>query len=218
MSRTSWLGFFALIGYGVFLLLIIVLHTRSAGYSPLSQTLSEYALEPFGQLMTLAFLTLAGSTLALALALTLHPHPRSPAAIIFLVILAVGVLLAGIFPTDPADGPRTSVGLVHDIASMVGLLCGMAAMVLFTSKMEKDAVWRAIYRPASILALAAPIAFLLWVLVFGPLNLEGLGQRIFVATLPAWLVLVAAFLWLKTGQSRKNNLVSRGASPREIDE
>ena len=63
----SWLAFIAIGGILYFVVAIMILHVLRPDLNPIRRAVSNYAVGPFGLLMTIAFFTLALSEFALAL-------------------------------------------------------------------------------------------------------------------------------------------------------
>ncbi len=118
-------------------------------------------------------------------------------------LYGVGLILAGIFPTDEIDPAGrvetpTSMGAVHIVASALAFVFGIAGMLVFSRTFKRDARWQAYWPVSLALSFVALIGFFLqnegpWV---------GLSQRIFIGTVFLWQVLVA--FWLRS--------IAKGAS------
>jgi len=94
----------------LFLLLLLLLHFLKPEMSPSWRMISEYEIGRFGWLMQVAFFSLAGGTVLLAL--TLRSQVQSVAGYIGLVLLfviAVGLVMGGIFITEPITTPRDEI-------------------------------------------------------------------------------------------------------------
>ena len=98
-------------------------------------TLSEWAIGPFGWLMSVAFLMSALSYGSLAVAA--RPHARgviAKAGLTLLVLCAIGTTAVGLFTTDPLDTPQNALsttGTIHMIgASGALMLLPVAALLL----------------------------------------------------------------------------------------
>ncbi|WP_339606668.1 DUF998 domain-containing protein [uncultured Roseivirga sp.] len=117
-SKFSAIGFIAL---------LTLLHFTNTSVNPNWQPISEYSLGNFGWLMKLAFILLGLSFLSLGV-YVLQKLPKVGAKIggILLLLSSIGVLLAGIFDTDPISTPAenmTTSGQIHTgAAGLLGLM------------------------------------------------------------------------------------------------
>jgi Protein of unknown function (DUF998) len=68
--QVAWLALIAIGGIIYFFVAVIILHFLRPEYNPVNHAVSNYAVGPYGYLMTAAFYALALSVFALALGLT----------------------------------------------------------------------------------------------------------------------------------------------------
>ncbi|HEY8339803.1 MAG TPA: DUF998 domain-containing protein [Egibacteraceae bacterium] len=160
---------------------VVALHGLRADLSPVSRRLSEYAIGPHGGLMLVAFCALGAGLLALAAALV-GERPRAVAALV--AAAGVGLVVSGLYPTDP--GATTATELVHSRASALATLALLVA-----------AGWRWLaVRPDRLGGSLAGAALVLW--AASPLlhdsPVTGLSQRALWAVLLGWLFVTAARL------------------------
>ena len=71
--QVAWLAFIAIGGIIYFFVVVIILHFLRPEYNPVNHAVSNYAVGPYGYLMTFAFYALALSLLALAFGLISQP-------------------------------------------------------------------------------------------------------------------------------------------------
>jgi hypothetical membrane protein len=109
----------------------------------------------------------------------------------------VGVLIAGIFPTDLRGAPETISGNIHNLASLLSFFSLIAATILLSRRFKQDERWRPFHRSALILSLVILATFIGFVLTGGT-EFVGLSQRIFIVAFLIWLLLTAARLRLVT--------------------
>lgn len=193
----------------LFILLLSVLHLLQPEFDPTWRFISEYALGNFGWMMHLAFGLLAIAQISVAI--TILPHIRSVSGYIGLVILgisAIGVIIAGIFVTDPisiSPEDATFSGSMHSIGAMLDYT-PIAALLISLSLCRLDA-WRPMKRvllTSSVIAIVAMLVFVLQIPQdgqFGPGVLAGLFGRFLILADVAWLVIVG-FHAVKQGVSK----------------
>src|SRR6266480_7072785 len=68
-KQVAWLALIAIGGIIYFIVAVLVLHSLRPEYNPINHAVSNYAVGPYGYLMTAAFYVLALSIFALALGL-----------------------------------------------------------------------------------------------------------------------------------------------------
>lgn len=188
----------SIIAGGLFVLLLSSLHLLEPEFDPTWRFISEYALGDFGWMMHLAFGLLALAQISVAI--TIFPHTRTVTGYIGLVILgisAIGVIIAGIFVTDPitvSPDDATFSGSMHSIGAMLDYT-PVAALLISLSLSRLD-VWRPMKRVLLTSAIIAIVAMLLFVLQipqdgqFGPGVLAGMFGRFLILADIAWLTIV----------------------------
>jgi Protein of unknown function (DUF998) len=105
MGQAKHVALLALIAIGgivYFVVAVVVMHFLRPEYNPINHAVSNYAVGPYGDLMTIAFFVLALSVLALALGLFRSFALTKPSriAILFLCLASSGMVVMGIFPGD----------------------------------------------------------------------------------------------------------------------
>ncbi|MDH6671056.1 hypothetical protein M2277_001706 [Paenibacillus sp. LBL] len=200
----------SIIAGGLFVLLLSSLHLLEPEFDPTWRFISEYALGDFGWMMHLAFGLLALAQISVAI--TIFPHIRTVTGYIGLVILgisAIGVIIAGIFVTDPitvSPDDATFSGSMHSIGAMLDYT-PVAALLISLSLSRLD-VWRPMKRVLLTSAIIAIVAMLLFVLQipqdgqFGPGVLAGMFGRFLILADIAWLTIVGIHA-TKLGASKK---------------
>jgi hypothetical membrane protein len=193
--RGGW-GVVTAVAVVYFVLSLIILHVLRLDYDPTRRFISEYAVGPYGGLMTSAFYVLGIGSLALVPALyrgvasPLHSLP----GLALLVVWSIGLILVGFYPTDLQEGPPTTVGVIHNQSAIIAFESVTVAMLFLSLRFRRDERWQDFARPSLALALLALVAFTAIIFLFFPLGVPGLGQRLFVATVLVWLFITAARL------------------------
>lgn len=186
----------ARIAQGLFLswvAIVALLHILRPDLSPLRVYISNYAIGSFGFLMGAAFIawSLGLAVLVIAVFLTPPLEPRSWTGLILLSLCSVLMFLVGLFRTDPTDEIVTTAGGIHVLAAFLFFLLQMIAMMVFSIRLRRQGLLGGSYHALFLLAIAAPISFVLMMAYFGDRGMSGLGQRIFAFILISWLVLFA---------------------------
>ena len=194
LARTAMV---ALVGIAYFALIIVALHFLRPDLNPLSTPTSEYAVGPYGFLMTSAFFSMSLASFALVIGLYqgVSQRARSRIGLALLGIWAVGVLIAMIFPIDPEGAPQTISGTIHSINGPLTFLSLTAGTILVSRRFKQDEKWRPFHRTALILSL---IMLAVFIATFGNIatgsGFAGLCQRIFLAAFVTWFFLTATRL------------------------
>ncbi|MGA5463575.1 DUF998 domain-containing protein [Mycobacterium sp. NPDC050041] len=134
----------SLLGYGVIAGPLYVLTAFGQavfrdGYDPSRHTVSQFANGDWGWIQIASFLVTGAMTIAAAVGIgrALKPGRRASWAAVLIGVYGAALIVAGIFPADPADGfpPGTPEGagsvsghgLAHFAAAGVGFACLIAA-------------------------------------------------------------------------------------------
>jgi len=183
----------AIVGTTSFVALIAALHLLSPDFNPIERPTSEYAVGPFGYLMTAAFIALSVSTWALVFGLRrdLAAPARSRLGLGFLGVWGIGLLVAATFPIDLDGAPQTLAGTIHSINGPLTFLCLIVGTNLVSRRFKQDPRWRPIHRFASVLALIMIPEFIAGGLAAARETGAGVAQRILAVTFATWFVLTA---------------------------
>lgn len=194
----------AIVGTACFVALIAALHFLSPEFNPIERPTSEYAVGPFGYLMTAAWVCLSLSTWALIIGLRrdLSRPAQSRLGLSFLGIWGVGLLVAATFPIDLDGAPPTLAGTIHAINGPLIFLSLIVGTNLVSRKFKQDVRWRPIQRFASVLALVLIAEFVASGLTAARATGAGIAQRILVVTFATWFVLTALRLRANATETR----------------
>jgi hypothetical protein len=167
---------------------VIALHVLRADLGFAGHRISEYANGPYGYVMTAAFVSIGIGMLALGAAMAQQGGRRSMVVAAAIAAAGIGMVVAGIWRTDP-DRVGVTEDAIHSRAS------AGATLVLIVAALAWSAVprWR---RPGRGIDLAAGLAVV--AAVFGAVSpalhrssWTGVSQRLLWLSLLAWLILTA---------------------------
>lgn len=158
-------------------------------------TLSLYLHGPHGLLLRIAYCLLAVAIVVLAW--TLYTQLRSDARRVLppLLFSVAGLGLAGVAIGDswlPGRAPLLAP-LVHGLSAQTAFLCVTVAMLLQAWCFGRDRGWLWVHRTAwwwAWLAFAG-----LWLHVLWRASPRGFGQKLVIAMVVGWLLLVAIAAW-----------------------
>jgi hypothetical membrane protein len=194
----------------LFVLVFLVEGATRARYDPLRHPVSSLALGEWGWTQTANFIVAGLLTLAFAvgLRLALRPEKGSTWGPLLVGVWAVGLLGAGIFPTDPVSGypPGTPDrisgysrhGALHDLFSLPAFVAlAVACFVLGRRFAVRGEPGWATY--SAVTGVVFVLTFVLSSAGFGQteglVGLAGLLQRIAVTVGFGWLALLAVHLF-----------------------
>jgi len=183
IPRQKILALGGMIGLVCFSLIILALHFEPTGYNPVTQVVSDYAVGPFGSVMSVGFvaggvgLSLLGVALVLA-----EMEPRAFRVGAYMVLIAgLALFFVGAFPTDLEGQATTFHGTVHSLLSQIVFSFGPIGMLLITFSYGKR--WFALMLPIYLgtgAFLAANLSL--------SLGVSGLAERFFIVLLLGWWI------------------------------
>jgi hypothetical protein len=178
-------------------------------WSPAEAMISHYVHAPRGgwlvPLGTLSMAIASGMLTWLAAAYT----RGSRAGLALLGVWAAGLLVAGVFPTDPPgrwDQPPTTAGTLHGVAALLAVAALPTAAVVLSRVWRRDPRWHPVAGGLAVTAALAAAAFALFMITFfdvmgGPSlavgtwsTVTGLAERVMVWAYVGWLVVAAVGL------------------------
>ncbi|MBW8201106.1 DUF998 domain-containing protein [Flagellimonas abyssi] len=185
------------------IILSVIAHSINPKIDPSWQPISEASLGNNGWLMNIAFLLMALSIVSFILqSKKCYTNLGGKIGKVFLVISAIGFLLAGFFNTDPAILPQeqaTTSGLIHIIgAGLSGFL--IIASLPFTWVFIKNPNYKKYKIPIllmTILLWVSEICVILDMATELPKNNGNLGPNVIIG----WsgrVVMLFCVLWLIT--------------------
>jgi hypothetical protein len=212
------LAMVAAVGMTLTAILGVAAHLHSdPGMSPLSLTISDYAVSNNGWPMNVAILVLGISSLSVPLALRAVRIRVGAVAEALLLVWCLGLIVSAIVPTDPIGVVELSTrAYVHRYVSVAAFVALPVATLLAIRRLATDARWRGTVRRLRALAVASVLALLgLYYVAFpGGRVMMGLVERILVLVELALLaVLVGQILRLGTRTRRSGSAVTVGTAP-----
>lgn len=222
-DRQRVLATAALAGTGTFVAFLALLHIVKSDVDPDWRMVSEYAIGAHGWLMSLAFVVLAASCGALALAL--HHAIRSTGGRVGLALLwlaALGMVLAGVFTTDPITATSdelTTQGRIHGLGFMLGNPALLVGALLVSRSLVRRSGWHHargwLYGTTafawSSVAIFGIANVAMYDGAYGPDVHVGWPNRLVVVAYCTWLATTAALVF--RSRSRSQSLPSASTAP-----
>jgi hypothetical protein len=188
----------------LYLVLDVVAQLLPPHYSPISQAESDLAVGPFGYVMAINFVNRGVLSLLFVFAflgavrLAGESGREYRTGAILLGVWGVGALLLAVFPTDVPSTPVSPHGAIHLVVALVAFAGGALGELSISRALGRNRVMQAVRQPAiAISVLAVVMMFVeLGLPVFSHLSNEigGLTERIFLALVLLWLLVVSAYL------------------------
>ena len=187
----------ALVCISYFVIVIIIFHFLRPELSPIGRPTSEYAVGPYGFLMTTAFFSMSAASFSLLVGL--HKGIASPAqsriGLFLLGIWGVGVLVAMTFRIDPEGSELTTAGTIHRINGPLSFLSLTLSAFLISRSFRRDVNWQPFYHSALTLSLIMIAMFIITgVNVTVETGFGGLCQRTFLVVFVTWFILTTLHL------------------------
>jgi hypothetical protein len=200
------LGTTGIVGVLVFAATGLLMHVVQPDLNPLERLGSDYVHGRLGWVFVLGFVAIGVGVWALAAGvwrLAVDGGRRSMAAACALGTSGVAFIVTGIVETDPL-GPdglpmRTLAGHVHNVASFVAFAGVIAAAAVLSTQFARTPGWERQGRVTRVFTWTMAMAFVATAIAGPGALLAGLVQRLFVAILLTWLVLLG--IWLRRGSS-----------------
>lgn len=177
-----------MVGVLVFWATVLPLHVVQSGLSPVDDFVSDYANGRAGWLFTVGTLVHGAGNVAIAagLARELRPAPAARLGVAGFALAAVGLIVAGIFRTDPPGAPSTTFGAVHGLATNISFGIEIVALLLLAWGFRQDAGWRDYLGLSVALTLLATSATLWLVIALRTEVMTGLAERVALASFTVW--------------------------------
>ena len=200
----------------LFLAVAALLGLLDPRYDAMSQPMSELVLGPLGWAQTASFYATGLSFVAFAVGFALAFRCLLPRhswvakallglAGVLISISGAGLVISGVFPTDPSGGPQTDTGAIHDLAFLVVLLPLILAYPVAALAMRKAAGWGWYALATAFVPVAVFGLTFVFVAFAGdpgdPLHAAGgLVQRALLAVAFGWITLTGWRLLRRTSE------------------
>lgn len=172
----------------IFVVLVIALHVLRPQMNPLSHTISEYALGPFGFLMTIAFIARGLAELFLVTGLILGTM-RSSQSWTGLALLALATVCSFLVAIFPGNLHNIRILLIHSVSALLGFSSLAIAALVWSHRFRKEPRWHSSALTSLILGLLMLLSLVSSVV--SPSGLQGLTERVLEVFIIFWLCFMA---------------------------
>jgi len=170
-----------------------VLHVLRPDYAPASNFVSNYAVGPYGWVMSTFFIAFSFGLVSLVTGLCAS-RVRSGVALAgfaALLITAAGLVVTAIYPTDLPGAPYTRSGDIHELSFKVNVVGILVGVFCLSTALGKYSAWRGNRRTLWTLAIFVAIALVVQFATLRKGLPYGIANRFFVAAVFAWMGFVA---------------------------
>ena len=146
-NNVDALAIICIIGVVLFWVILFIAQSLNPGYNPVSQSISDLALGPYGWLQTIAFFLLALVVISLGFGFYYGLHKiRSLIAVTVLFgAMAFGEIIAGIFRVDWVKTPLSIHALVHQIGASITAIAFPVAVLMLLPSLKSNPQWKGLF-------------------------------------------------------------------------
>jgi hypothetical membrane protein len=183
MTRDRFLLWCGVVAGPLFIAVFLVNDQIRNDYDPVRDFVSEAAIGPGGWLQIANFLVTGALVVAFAVAAR---RAVSPWTGLMLAVFGAGLMLAGIFVSDPSPHTsRTGHGIVHDLVSVVVFFLSLPVAAFVAARWRPSTGWKWYCRAVGA---AVPVLF---VLAGAMESTTGVFQRLSIAVGWIWVSALA---------------------------
>ena len=193
---TPWLGrriqplagVVGMLGVAQFSTSLVVLHVARLDIDWRHHYVSNFASGSFAWLFVSAALIHGFGNLVFGLGLgsALGPVRFRASAVALFALAAVGIVLAGVFATDPPGASPTVTGLAHSFVVSVSFPSELIALFLFSLAFARQPQWRCHGMPSFVMSAIAGAALIGLILAARLGRAPALAERVVLGCFLAW--------------------------------
>jgi hypothetical protein len=172
---------------------VVAMHLLEPEFNPVRDPMSAYVLGAYGPWMTTTYMALSAALLGLGygLAKTLPRTRLTNTACLLFLVAAAATFVAGLFQMDFPPPPRTLSGRLHALGGLLAFPTMTLGTFLFSLSFRRDGYWRTVSVPSLTLSAGIIGALLLGIVSLLTLGFGGYAQRLLIALLFAWMIVVS---------------------------
>ena len=177
-------------------LVFIAMHFLEPEFDPIRAPGSAYVLGAYGSLMTTSYFAWCVAWLAVGYGLlaTVRGTCLTRIACVVALIACAGILLAASFPMDYPPPLRTTSGRLHALGGGLAFPGMILASSLFSLSIRQDGEWKRVAGLVSGLSVGIVAAFVLTISSMLVLGFGGYAQRVLMACLSTWMIVIGLHL------------------------
>jgi len=208
-KTVATLAIICIIGVVIFWVILFIAQSLTPGYNPISQSLSDLALGPYGWLQTIAFFLLALVAISLGFGFYYGMYKKRGlrAVAVLFGAMAFGEIISGIFKVDLVKTPLSIYALVHQVGASITAIAFPAAAFVLLPSLKSDPQWKGLVNytiavAVSMLALEIAREVLLLTIWLNPWF--GLYEKGLLLNSLVWIEVMAIHLLRATGTRKQN--------------
>jgi Protein of unknown function (DUF998) len=192
-KNTKLLALVSLSGNVLFILAVFILHFLIKDLYPPEHFVSEYAIGHYSWVQTLAFYAVAIAQVCLIIGI-MADIKLSILSIASFSIWTISMILIAIFPTNLPDAIPNTENIIHNQAAVSAFVSLIVAMFAWGFDFKKNEDWKSLTKLSWFFGGLGFI--ILYALAISSLSIRGFSQRIFLAWILTWLIIVSRQLYL----------------------
>lgn len=210
---TRYLALCGIIGPILFTILVVIGSLFYPGYSHMSQAISELGgVESPNPIIQNVNFFVIGLTI-IAFAFGLHQSINNGKGSILgpslIIIFGILTIIQAFLPVDAGGEWITLIGSLHNAAGLLGFLLMISGIFIISRRLTSDSNWKS-YRTYSVItAIIGLIGLVAWIGIAKAARIEsvnGLLQRIFIATILSWIEITAFHMFSPSRRSANISL------------
>jgi hypothetical protein len=184
---------------------LAALHLLKPDLHPSRTMISQYALGRFGWVMAVCFAVFGVGSASLFVALMPHaPSLLARIGLAFLLIAAVGLVMAARFPMDPVSTPPAQMsftGRMHGVAFLLGVPSMVLAVLLISVALASQGSHRLLPLVTTTVLVWLSLVIMIAIMLMvgpgrppdpnGPERFIGWPNRLLMVGYAAWLMIAA---------------------------
>ncbi len=181
------LGIAGIVGASSLLAALTAMHFLRPEFNYVAEYVSNYANGPYGFLFALSLLVhgIGNAAMAVGLGYILSDRWGKTGAVLF-GLAAVGIILGGLFSTDPGGSTRTVFGTIHAAAALVAFPIEILALLFLRRSFSLTSRWKSFTSTTDVVAAISAAGFLMVLALLNFWTLPGLVERAVSTPLLVW--------------------------------
>jgi hypothetical protein len=189
-ASVRWIGTGVALSVVAFAAVALVLQWVRADLDWYRNTLSAYLTGPYGAWLKATYFMLSCGLVLLGAgyrcAVAAPQRGRLP--MVLFAVAGVALTVTALADSEHRGGSHLE-SIVHNVAASTTFLAVTSAMLVQSWRLRRDDAWR--HRCTTLFALALASIAAMWTYVFWHAVPRGLGQKVLIAAILAWLALAA---------------------------
>ena len=177
----------------IFIILTRLTASLQPSYDPIRETISALAIGRYGWLETTVFFLFSALLLLFTIRLYLATYRGlySKIGAVSFLLISLGFVLIGIFPTNELGTPETTSSLMHNTSAGGSSVLFAIACFSFALEFRTNPSWRKFFFYTLLTSIVAIILNFIRILAPSDWYWAGLHERILVANAFIWVAVIS---------------------------